>query len=91
MANSADPDQLASSEANSSGSTLLRQGMSCSTREGLTDQHVLDLTTRNGVSLSTYGINSLFLNCSLIALDKRGVSDKYFSYFSMKTYVVGIH
>ena len=36
MRNSADPDQLASSKANWSGSTLLlRQGMSCSAREGL--------------------------------------------------------
>ena len=41
MTNSADPDQLASSEANWSGSTLftknclLRQGISCLAREGL--------------------------------------------------------
>ena len=32
---SVDPDQLASSEVNWSGSTLLRQGILCSAREGL--------------------------------------------------------
>ena len=38
MTNSADQDQLASQEANWSGSTLflLTKGMSCSAREGLT-------------------------------------------------------
>ena len=36
MTNSADPDQLASSEANWSGFALFaKQGMSCSAREGL--------------------------------------------------------
>ena len=40
MTNSADPDQLASSEANRSRSTLLRQGMSLSAREGLILQNL---------------------------------------------------
>ena len=35
MTNSADPDQLASSDLNLH--CLLRQGMSCSAREGLSD------------------------------------------------------
>ena len=36
MTNSADPDQLASSEANCSGSTLFtKTGHACSVREGL--------------------------------------------------------
>ena len=35
MTNSADPDQLASEEANRSGSTLFAKGMSCSARGGL--------------------------------------------------------
>ena len=42
MTNSADPDQLASSEANWSGSALFAKGMSCLAREGLIFFYVLN-------------------------------------------------
>ena len=53
MTNSADPDQLASSEANSDLHCLLRQGISCSEREQLKES--------KGILQSLLGINGLIV------------------------------
>ena len=70
MTNSADPDQLASSEpADLDLHCLIRQGMSCSAREGLnekkkTKEKQLDtlLLWRYGFSFLIFLLESLFIS-----------------------------
>ena len=56
--------------------------------------HICTGTSTNGhLTITATSLEVIFLisQKAVIGLDKSGVSGKYFSYFSMKTYVVGAH